>query len=782
MQEMKIGPPNGREHLLRQQSGQKMKLKEKFVEIYDMFLRGQDPSIVHGKDPDVFWDELFLIKVNADYLSSSLRETTEDQLLAIKDGINSIFLHAVQTMRDPLPQRRLHAMQTLTIVLGEIFRKKFHNWSFDVIHLLTGLSHADLVFRTLVQGLAQILGSEESLELRVVALRLAIALVCGNDNVNKNSLNEYFMQKDIFSSVAKFFMVVDSAELAFEALALLGLLANYNKYETQNPYLTQLTALNDSAILEKMALVITVSCDKMRRSYIAVADDDELSTVSKVTSAFSYVTGMLWNPKSQDSSATDAAFAELPDGSATILLVLYDLLYTNRRFRRVFLNFSTTTSALAQLQLNNKLPDPSADANNKTDKETGLAIYLSFASYLFQHNRTHRTAPYTNLCLITLLILVEDPTLYPYICSIPQSQDASPAIHGQQISETSVRLCRQRQPVLPKVKQARSLGAVLLDVILGFLKHNMKKKMQIDSFRIAISIIISIASRFKSLRVRLSYHWVEMWNTLLGLVKFLHANMKVFQSLPEARDLVAEVIDLVNYFVTFGDLIMPDPASLYALYYEIVRSGIDVFSELAKEFTISVQPPLPAPLPHHDLTSRNRLNLASTPAPSDSPTESAIGSPLPASVSHLSSPPASPYHPYSRAASPGPNKAQRNIIIDLSNINQVHTFFFTHLLAWRDANPTRSLGPDLVSTIIKTHYQDLALVSISLDASLTLKQNQGGLGKGANGAVIIGSGPHPGWDAYSEVPSKVYFFRQLTRWIVADFRSISYDNSKLLVA
>ncbi|KFH72268.1 hypothetical protein MVEG_02559 [Podila verticillata NRRL 6337] len=784
MQEMKIGPPNGREHLLRQQSGQKMKLKEKFVEIYDMFLRGQDPSIANGKDPDVFWDELFLIKVNADYLSSSLRETTEDQLLAIKDGINSIFLHAVQTMRDPLPQRRLHAMQTLTIVLGEIFRKKFHNWSFDVIHLLTGLSHADLVFRTLVQGLAQILDSEESMELRVVALRLAIALVCGNDNVNKNSLNEYFMQKDIFSSVAKFFMAVDSADLAFEALALLGLLANYNKYETQNPYLAQLTALNDETILRKMALVITVSCDKMRRSYIAVADDDELSTVSKVTSAFSYVTGMLWNPKSQDSSVTDAAFAELPDGRATILMVMYDLLYMNRPFRRIFLSFSTTTSALAQLQFSDKLPDPSADVNGKGDKETGLAIYLSFASYLFQHNRTQRTSPYTHLCLITLLILVEDPTLYPCICSIPQSQDASPAIHGQ-VSETSVRLCRQRQPVLPKVKQARPLGAVLLDVILGFLKHNMKKKMQIDSFRIAISIIISLASRFKSLRVRLSYHWVEMWNTLLGLVKFLHANIKVFQHQPEARDLVAEVIDLVNYFVTYGDLIMPDPASLYALYYEIVRSGIDVFSELAKEFTISIQPPLPAPLPHHDLTSRNRLNLASTPAPASasSPPESTIGSPLPA-FSHLSSPPASPYHPYSRTGSPGPNKAQRNIIIDLSNINQVHTFFFTHLLAWRDANPTRSLGPDLVSTIIKTHYQDLALVSISLDTSLTLKQNQGGLGgKGANStAVVSGSGPHPGWDAYTEVPSKVYFFRQLTRWIVADFRSISYDKTKLPLA
>jgi hypothetical protein len=39
--------------------------------------------------------------------------------------------------------------------------------------------------------------------MQVVALRLAVALACGNDNVNKNSLNEYFMQKDIFPSLIK---------------------------------------------------------------------------------------------------------------------------------------------------------------------------------------------------------------------------------------------------------------------------------------------------------------------------------------------------------------------------------------------------------------------------------------------------------------------------------------------------------------------------------------------------------------------------------------------------
>jgi hypothetical protein len=38
-------------------------------------------------------------------------------------------------------------------------------------------------------------------EIKVVALRLAIVLACGNDNVNKNNLNEYFMQNNMFSSL-----------------------------------------------------------------------------------------------------------------------------------------------------------------------------------------------------------------------------------------------------------------------------------------------------------------------------------------------------------------------------------------------------------------------------------------------------------------------------------------------------------------------------------------------------------------------------------------------------
>ncbi|KAF9585648.1 hypothetical protein BGW38_001366 [Lunasporangiospora selenospora] len=581
MQEMKIGPSTATEHLLRPQTGQRMKLKEKFVAIYDMFLRGQDP--IQGKDSEMFWDELFLIKVNTKHLSSSLRQIGEDQLLAIKDEINSIFLHAVNAVTDPLPQRRLHAMQTLTILLSEIFRKKFNNWSFDVIHLLTGLSQADYVFGVLLQGLDSLLGNEAPLELRTAALRLAITIASGNDNVNKNSLNEYFMQKDLFTSLAKFLVSVDDDDLAFEVMTLLGLLANYNKYEIQNPYLIQLADLNDDAIFHKMSMVLAHKFDDMQRDYTEVMDDDDPSTVSRVASALSYVSGMLWNPKGQDTTSTGATFAFLPNGKATVLLVFYDLIHNNKRFLRVFLNYSTPELSMATPQT---MGDKTEDPKNSLDgKDTALGSFLSFVSYLSQHNRTPRTAPYTQLCLIIVQIIVEDPSSYQHLCIIPQSQDSTPTTRALRANPmASVRLCRQRQPVLPKAKQARPMAAVVLDVVLGFLKHNMKKKLQVDCFRIAVAIIFALASRFRSLRVRLPYHWAEMWNTIQGLVKFLHANATGLQYNIEARDLIAEAIDLVNYFATYGDLLMPDPGSLYALYYEIVRTGIDPFIELAKEW------------------------------------------------------------------------------------------------------------------------------------------------------------------------------------------------------
>ncbi|KAG0265978.1 hypothetical protein DFQ27_000228 [Actinomortierella ambigua] len=719
MQEMKLGPSAAKEQLLRPHNGQKMKLKEKFVELYDQFLRGEDPSL--GKDSEKFWDELFLIKVNTVYLSSSLRQMNEDQLLAIKDEINSIFLHAVQTMRDQLPQRRLHAIQTLTIVLGEIFKKKFHNWSFDVIHLLTGLPHADLVFKTLVQGICSNMDGENSVILRAAALQLACTLACGNDNVNKNSLNQYFMQKDILPAVMQFIVDCDDPTLSFEAMSLLGILASYNKYETQNPYQSSLTTLDDPVILRRMVEVIIGSCVSMRRKYMDIFDDDEVSTVSKLTSTISYLTGMLWNPKSQDGSATDALFAQ------------------QYSFLPVFLRYPGTSETA-------KSSDAAGDINARVSQsqsvggESGLGTFLSFCSYLFHHNRVSRSAPYTQLCLIILSIIIESPSAYPYLCSIPTSEDN---LGQAEASTYAIRLCRQRHPLLPKVKQARPLAAVLLDVLLGFIKHNMRKKLPIESFRLVVANIYGLAHRFKRLRVRLPYHWVEVWNTLLSLIKFMHSNMAALEHRPDARELVAETVDLVNYFVSYGDMLLPDPGSLYSLFYEIVRTGIEPFSDLA----VACRPMSP-PSPYGRAMS---------------PVQSG-GSSYFGPISH---------HAMDRTFSAGSASGppQQIITIDLSNINTVFTFFFSHLLTWRDANPTRSMGPEFVTSMIKDHYQELSLVQIPLDPPISSLAHNAAAAAAGGASIVAGHARHPGWEAYSEVPGNMAFFRQLSRWVVADLRN-----------
>ena len=168
-----------------------------------------------------------------------------------------------------------------------------------------------------------------------------------------------------------------------------------------------------------------------------------------------------------------------------MLLVFYDLVYTNKRFLRVFLNYSTSSSPG-----NTQEKVAGQQHSNQEISETGLGAFLSFSSYLLQHNRTHRSSPYTQLCLIILLILVEDSASYQHLCNIPQSQDQAFAttatafgVSTPPIATGVVRLCRQRQPVLPKFKGPVPMAAALLDVILGFLKHNLKKKMQVDCFR-----------------------------------------------------------------------------------------------------------------------------------------------------------------------------------------------------------------------------------------------------------------------------------------------------------
>lgn len=59
----------------------------------------------------------------------------------------------------------------------------------------------------------------------------------------------------------------------FEPFLLLGLLANYNKFEFQNPYQLRLDDFVNEATIQKIVKGVGLLCSALRNGYVAVQDD-----------------------------------------------------------------------------------------------------------------------------------------------------------------------------------------------------------------------------------------------------------------------------------------------------------------------------------------------------------------------------------------------------------------------------------------------------------------------------------------------------------------------------
>jgi len=59
----------------------------------------------------------------------------------------------------------------------------------------------------------------------------------------------------------------------FDPFLLLGLLANYNKFEFQNPYQLRLYDFVNETSIQKVAKGVGLACGGLRNGYIAVQDD-----------------------------------------------------------------------------------------------------------------------------------------------------------------------------------------------------------------------------------------------------------------------------------------------------------------------------------------------------------------------------------------------------------------------------------------------------------------------------------------------------------------------------
>lgn len=193
------------------------------------------------------------------------------------------------------------------------------------------------------------------------------------------------------------------------------------------------------------------TCSTLRDAYVAVHDD--MPEGWTLGSTLNYIGLGVLAPASRPSTPvpaleeTKSLFATLPGPEIGLLLSTYDFANANKVFC-----FNLVTM----------MPSSKGDASP-------LSSFLSLTSYLFQHaHRSHRSSLYTYLSLFVLQILVEDQLLVKRLCSDE--------------NKLSARLCRQRQPYLPLAKGDRVPAAIIIDLMIDGINHNLRRKLDVELY------------------------------------------------------------------------------------------------------------------------------------------------------------------------------------------------------------------------------------------------------------------------------------------------------------
>lgn len=137
----------------------------------------------------------------------------------------------------------------------------------------------------------------------------------------------------------------------------------------------------------------------------------------------------------------------------------------------------------------------------------------------------------------------------------------------------AVRLCRQRQPFLPLVRADRVFAAHMLDVMIDGINHNLRRRLDVDLYILCVGIILRIISHLSRSRTRLTYHWSELFRSLLALVRFLTTYTSDLKNLLNIEILLDNLVNLIALSLSAGEAFLPSPMAYDDLFYKLVETG-----------------------------------------------------------------------------------------------------------------------------------------------------------------------------------------------------------------
>ncbi|KAF3910658.1 hypothetical protein ABW21_db0206026 [Orbilia brochopaga] len=536
----------------------------KIVSLYQQLFKDEDD---YTPKSEGFWTEFFLLKAHPPGLKAVLQPLSGEDLLHLQPQTRQLFTRAVAVVAKKESPADEAALDTIATFLSQVLAKRYTNLSSDIIAILAGLDNIDAVFTEFVAVLDGNIRAGKTAEVRYKSVHVALVTACGAFNTG---LLSYFTHRDLFPALMRFINDPVTSSMSFEAFVLLGVLANYNKFEIQNPYQLRLADFVNEASIKQIVYTIGAASARCREDYIAVQDDapEGWSFGSVLTlmglGGILAATGLT---KSRPTSSSDAktdpdvdavkqSFALLPGLRAAILLGTYDFVNANKLFAFTFISSR-----------------PIAAVENSPRIEPPFAAYISLTSYITHHaHRTVRSSLYARLNLLVLRVLIEDNTICRRLA------------HDELKSE--VRLCRHRQPYLPTTRGERHLILAIMDVALDGANHNLRKKLDVELYSLLLGILLRVISFLSKSRIRLQYHWTELWRSLLSLIRFFASYASDLKDLPGVPPLLDTLVNTIALSLSTGDAFLPSATEYDDLFYKLVETG-DVLVKFRDLYNLS---------------------------------------------------------------------------------------------------------------------------------------------------------------------------------------------------
>lgn len=129
--------------------------------------------------------------------------------------------------------------------------------------------------------------------------------------------------------------------------------------------------------------------------------------------------------------------------------------------------------------------------------------------------------------------------------------------------------------------------------MVDLLNHNIRRRLDTYLYILCLGVLQRVVVFISKSRIRIIYHWSELWRSLLSFIKFLATYVDDLKSSTGLDALLNTLIQLIALSLSKGESFLPDPSSYDDLFYKVVEAGAiltsfrDVY-KLAKHSNMSI--------------------------------------------------------------------------------------------------------------------------------------------------------------------------------------------------